>query len=261
VHLEDAAALVSSRYRHLREHEPLLPHRYEEVSNLLPLLQDIQAAGPGVAAFQGGRLVGFLAGWPMLDFRGKRSVFSPEWANAADLKDSQYICEEMYGQLAAEWVADKFAAHYIGLFANDRNAIGAWHWLGFGMIAVDAIRGLHPIKDVDIQIDIQRARSQDLERILKLNDGLRQYMKGSPAFFIAEKFNEDYFREWLENPGKVIWLASINEEPVAFMRMGPANDDVCTIIYDEKTTSIYGAYTRETIRGKDIATALLDHAI
>jgi GNAT superfamily N-acetyltransferase len=56
-------------------------------------------------------------------------------------------------------------------------------------------------------------------------------------------------------------LAYADGDPVAFIRMGPANDDVCTIIYDEKTTSIYGAFTRETERGKNIATSLLAHAL
>jgi len=45
------------------------------------------------------------------------------------------------------------------------------------------------------------------------------------------------------------------------MALGPAKDDVSAIIFDEKTTSIYLAYTWEAMRGKDIATALLDHAL
>jgi predicted GNAT family acetyltransferase len=36
---------------------------------------------------------------------------------------------------------------------------------------------------------------------------------------------------------------------------------VCTIIYDEKTTSIYAAFTKERVRGEGIATVLLDHAL
>jgi GNAT superfamily N-acetyltransferase len=253
---------VSSRYKNLCEQEPHLPHRYEEVSNLLPLLRNImQAVCPGVAAIQDGQLVGFLMGWLMPDFRGKRSVFSPEWANAADLKKSRYIYEEMYKYLAADWVAEKYVAHYISMFANDLEAMRAWHWLGFGMTAVDAVRGLQPIQGGDDQIDVRRANPQNLEQVMELNDGLRQHIKGSPDFFIAEKFSKEYFEEWIEDPDRVIWLAYVNEEPVAFIRIGPANGDVCTIIYDEKTTSIYGAFTKETMQGKDIGTALLEQAI
>jgi GNAT superfamily N-acetyltransferase len=176
------------------------------------------------------------------------------------LRGSRRIYEKMYKCLAADWAADSYGSHYISLFANDLDAIEALHWLGLGILSVDANRGLEPLEDVDVRIDIRRAKLQDLGQFLMLNDELRQYMKSSPVFFIADEYGESYFGEWLEAPDKVIWLASIDGEPVSFMRMGPANDDVCAIIYDEKTTSIYGAYTREPMRGKDIATAMLDHA-
>jgi predicted GNAT family acetyltransferase len=45
------------------------------------------------------------------------------------------------------------------------------------------------------------------------------------------------------------------------MRLEPGDDDVCTIIQDEKTTSIYAAFTKEKVRGEGIATALLDRAL
>ena len=160
-HLVDAAVLVSNRYRRLCEQEPHLPDRYAEVTNLLPLLRSIwSASGVGVAAIRGDRLVGFLTGWQMPSFRGKRSTYSPEWANAADLEDSARIYEELYSHLAATWVADKFVAHYISLFPNDVAALRAWHWLGFGMISVDAIRGLDPIQDhvTGVTICVQSCR-------------------------------------------------------------------------------------------------------
>lgn len=260
--LEDAAAMVSRRYKNLCEQEPHLPHRYKEVSNLLPLLRNImQADCPGVAAIQDGRLVGFLTGWLMPDFRGKRSVYSPEWANAADLRNTGNICEEMYRYLAADWVAEKYVAHYISTLANDLEAMRAWHWLGFGMTAIDAVRGLRPIQGGNDQVEVRRASPQDLEQFMELNDGLRQHVKGSPDFFIAQELSKEYLEQWIQDPDRVIWLAYVNEEPVAFIRIGPARDDVCTIICDEKTTSIYGAFTKEAMRGKDIGTALLEQAI
>jgi ribosomal protein S18 acetylase RimI-like enzyme len=261
-HLEDAAALVSRRYQLLCVQEPLLPHRYTQVSNLLPLLQNIlRADRPGVAAIRDGKLVGFLTGWQMPSFRGKRSTYSPEWANAADLDDSKRIYEEMYSHLAAIWVEDRYIAHYISLFPNDVNALRAWHWMGFGMISVDAICGLDPIQGYDVNVSIRRAELQDLEQVMELHEALRKYMKGAPIFLLTEKRERSYYEEWLRDPSKVVWLAYSKEEPVAFMRLGPADDDVCTIIYDEKTTSIYAAFTNEKVRGEGIATALLDHAL
>ena len=65
----------------------------------------------------------------------------------------------------------------------------------------------------------------------------------------------------VQNPEKIVWLAYLKEEPVAFMRLGPADNDVCTIIVDEKTTSIYAAFTKEKVRKEGFASALLDHAL
>jgi GNAT superfamily N-acetyltransferase len=197
----------------------------------------------------------------MSSFRGKRSIYSPEWANAAELDDSPRIYEEMYSQLAAAWVADKYVAHYISVFPNDVDALRAWHWMGFGMISVDAVRGLDSIPGCDVNMQIRRAELQDLEQVTELHDALWQYHKAAPVFYLSEKSDRNYYEEWLRNPDKVVWLAFLNEEPVAFMTLGPADDDVCTIIYDEKTTSIYGAFTKEKVRGEGIATALLDHAL
>jgi len=261
-HLEDAALLVSDRYGRLCEQIPHLPHRYAKVDNLFPLLRKIlNASGIGMAAIRGDRLVGFLTGWQMPSFRGKRSIYSPEWANAAVLEDSQRIYEELYRQLAAVWVADKYVAHYISLFPNDVNALRAWHWMSFGMISVDAIRGLDSIQGCDVDVYIRRAELQDLEQVMELHEALWQYMKGTPVFLLTEKRDRSYYEEWLRNPEQVVWLAYWNEEPVAFLRLGPADDDVCTIIYDEKTTSIYAAFTKEEVRREGIATALLNHAL
>jgi hypothetical protein len=86
------ARLVSQRYQRLRKQLPELPGRYADTSNLAPLLQGILKPGnPAVAAIQGNQLVGFLTAWQMPDFRGKRSIYSPEWANAAVLDDSACI--------------------------------------------------------------------------------------------------------------------------------------------------------------------------
>ena len=262
VHLEEAASLVSHRYQRLCERVPRLPTRYSEIDILLPLLKNILASsGTGVAAVRENRMVGFLTSWQMPSFRGKRSVYSPEWANAADLEDSARIYEAMYSQLAAGWVADKYTAHYISLFPNDTDALRALHWLGFGMFAIDALRGLEAIPGDQANIRIQRAEAKDIEQVVELHEDLRQYMKSAPVFFLSDPHDRSYYQEWLQSPDKVVWLAYWKEEPVAMMRLGPADEDVCTIIVDEKTTSIYSAFTKEETRREGVASALLDRAL
>jgi GNAT superfamily N-acetyltransferase len=257
-HLEDAAALVVSRYQNLYALEPLLPDRYLHQLNILPHLESLYNAGsPGVVAIQDGKLVGFLMGWTMEEFRGKKSTFSPEWANAAKLDNSKFIYQEMHQALTEKWVAAGYVAHYITIFANDHEAITACQWLGYGMFSVDAIRGLEPVQRKATEVEIRLANPKDLDDIVSLNQGLRAYMMGSPSFFIPDTLDKEVFQAWIDDPQKDIWLAYSGDEPLAFFRVGPANHDVSLIIVDEKTTSIYGAYTKETERGKEIASALL----
>jgi GNAT superfamily N-acetyltransferase len=260
-HLQDAAALAGSRYKELREQVPFLPPRYAEVSTLLPLLRDIVEEGPGVASIRGGRLVGFLSGWLLLSFRGKRAAFSPEWANGADLEDSRRIYEEMYTHLAAPWVADGYATHLISMLVNDRDGIDGWHWLGFGMIAGDAVRDLQSVPSRGTSVDIRRARLQDLAQVTLLNEALCRYLAASPTFLgdAEERARGDY--EAWQDPDKAIWLAYHDTEAVAYLELGSANEDASTIIYDEKTTNITGAFTREEVRGRGIATALLNRSL
>lgn len=260
-HIEDAAALVCSRYANLCEQIPYMPHRYTQPASIQSLLAEImQTAPPGVVAIESGRLTGFLTGWQMPSFRGKRCTYSPEWANATNLADSHRLYEEMYTHLADIWVADRYLSHYISVFPNDVDALRTWYWMNFGMFAVDALRGLDSIHSGN-SVHIRRAELGDIELVMELHEDLWMYMQGTPVFFLAEKRERSYYEEWLQNPGKAVWLACRPDRPVAFMRLGPADDDACTIIIDEKTTSIYGAFTKEEVRGSGIATALLDHAL
>jgi GNAT superfamily N-acetyltransferase len=261
-HLQDAAALVSRRYQGLREQVPSLPPRYAEVRTLLPMLRDIAGAGPGVAAIHGGRLAGFLSSWLIPSFRGKRSAFSPEWANGADLENSPRIYEAMYTHVSASWVADGYTTHLIGLLANDRDGLAGWHWLGFGMLAADAVRDLQPAPGPDTNVEIRRAGLRDLEQVQALHEALAQYMAAPPIFLVrAHERDRSYYEEWLQNPDRAIWLAFQDGDAVAYIRQGPASEDASTIIYDDKTTSITGAFTRERARGGGIATALLNRSL
>lgn len=261
-HLEDAAVLVSCRFAQLREQEPLLPARYTNVSEVLPLLNNIlTTTDHGVVALRGGRLVGFLTGWVLPSFRGQRSTISPEWANAAELEDSQYIYEEMYSHLAADWVADRYVAHYISIFPNDSEALRACHWMGFGMAAVDAVRSLETIPGNHKDIEVRIADLLDLDEVMAFDEALWKHVSETPSFLLSERKDRNHYEKWIQHTRKSVWLAYYDDEPMAFMCLGPANEDTCTIIIDEKTTSIYGAFTKENMRGNGIATALLNHAL
>lgn len=261
-HLEDAARLVSIRYQKLLARVPSLPPRYADANTYIPLLENAAEAGTGVAALEKGKLKGFHAAWRLPSFRGKRSIFSPEWANAVVEPDGRRIYETMYTYLAPLWGADGYLTHLVSLFANDQDGMECWQWLGFGMMAVDAMRNVQFESECTCEVDIRLAGLQDMDAVIALAEALHRHTAGSHTFLIGDRKRERaYYEAWIHNPGKAIWLAYQGTRAVAFLKIGPANDDACTIIVDEKTASITGAFTEEEVRGEDIATSLLKRSL
>jgi len=261
-HLEDAARLVSQRYQDLRHQRPLLPEKYTWLDVLLPLLEDVLQAGPGVAAFDKNQLVGFLSGYLRPELWGRPGAFSPEWANAAEMGDSRRIYEELYTAQAAAWMDRGFSAHYISMLANDQAGIQGWHWLGFGLAAADAIRPLQPVPEPAHPVDIRPATLDDVDAILALDHGLIRHISGSPTYYPHEAPHErQFYLDWLGSPANAFWLAYQGAEPVAYMGFGPASQEASTIIVDDGTTSIPGAFTVSVARGTGVASALLNHGL
>jgi GNAT superfamily N-acetyltransferase len=261
-HLEDAAVLWVSRYRAQRVCTPHLPSQYQDANAVLPLLEDLASQAPGVVALGGDHVVGFLLGFLLDTFRGKRSTYSPEWANAADPEEGREIYREMYAGLSARWVADGRFTHVISLLAHDRETLDALHWLGFGMAAVDATRGLLLARGATADVAIRRAQLEDVEQVMALEEALQRHLAAAPVLLpLIGKHGAAFHERWLADPNNALWLACQGGEAVGYMRLGPASPDACHIIRDDGTASITGAFTKVSVRGQGIGTALLNHAV
>ena len=261
-HLEDAAALVSARYRALRGMLPLMPSRFKDPDAILPQLRDLAGQAPGVVAMRGSRLAGFLLAYQFPDFRGKPGVYAPEWANGAELEDSRRIYEALYAGLAGRWVDAGYCTHLLSIMANDQDGLEGWRWLGFGLLAADGVRDLGPVQDQGAGMDVRRAGPGEIERVTRLMDALRRHMAAPPTFLHQEDAigaQED--GKWLSDAAYAVWLAYQGNDAVACMVQGPANSRASGLIDDKGTTSIVGAYTRETARGSGVATALLNRVL
>ena len=256
-YLQDAAALVATRYQALRQRTPLLPAQYEKVNVLLPMLQEL-ADVPGVATLRSGRLVGFLAGFVISQFLGKRAVYSPEWANGAEMDDVRRIYEEMYAHLSGQWAADGCATHLVTLLAHDRASLEAWQWLGFGLAGVDGLRTLQPVDAAGAQVAVRLAKAEDAAEVTALTQALERHMAAPPTFWPHEL--EDC-AEWVQASNGAIWLAQEGGQTVGCMAVGPANPDACAIIQDKGTASIVLAITHEAARSHGIATRLLNQSL
>lgn len=261
-HLEDAAKLFTRRYKEMRSESAILPSQHEKQDLILPLLQNLVDNGPGVVAMRGPRLVGFLTGQVLPDFRGHRAVWSPEWANAAEVKDSKEIYQSMYEVLSSKWVADGCSNHLITLFTDDYDAIDAWFWEGFAMVAVDALRDLSPIGKRSASIRIRKAEIQDSDLLSKFCEKLVQHLLAAPTFLKQDhKDEKEHYEKLLSDPLCPRWFAYLGKDPVAFIGLEPANSSKCHIVSDEKTIRVADAFTLKDERHQGIATSLLSHAI
>lgn len=257
-HLEDAAELVTRRYEALRAQVPIMPPRYADRGTILGMLQGMAGRCLGVVAFQGSRMAGFILGYPLDELLGRRCAYSPEWANGAELGESRRIYEAMYTQLAPAWVADGCCSHAISMLGNDRNGMEGWHWMGFGMVAIDGIREAEPLPGVIPSADIRQARLEDAAKVGALFRGLERYMAGAPTFWAHDMGDAE---EWLAKPRNVMWLAYEGGEAVGCLGMEVGHEGGCEVLQDEMTVSAEPAFVREGVRGKGIGVALLDKAL
>jgi len=261
-HLEDAAGLFTESIRQERLQSPLLPERFEDPATILPRLKNLSERSPGVAAICQKQLRGFMMGWPLPSWRGRRSVCVPEWAHAEIGGDRVKILNAMYENLARQWIGDGCFTHLVGVLAHDRDIIDALFWLGFGLGAVDAMRDLGEVRGPFADVEIRRAGVEDTDVILSLCHGQERYMAASPTFMaLVELTGEEDCRNLLTDPGVATWLASYEGEAVSRLRIGPSHEGAAYVISDEKTASITAAFTREHVRGLGIAASLLKHSL
>ena len=226
-HLEDAAGIVSRRYRALRHADTRAARALPGCSVLLELLGPMAGKSQGVAALRGGQLAGFLTGYLTPVFRGQATVYSPEWANGAEGSGSRRIYEEMYAVAAGEWVAAGFFDHYVTLLGHEGEEIDAWHGLGFGDVVRDGLCGLsRPAlrcgENGAADVEIRRATPADFPAVLPLYRGLMAHLWSAPVFLTdAAESRAEENEAWLANPANALWAAFRGDEAIAMLGARP----------------------------------------
>jgi GNAT superfamily N-acetyltransferase len=261
-HIEDGAALVAGRFRKLRQLVPELPSQYGEAETIANLLSYFSKKTTGAAAIEGSLLVGLLMGAALDSFKGKRSVYVPEWGNAALRHRSRQTYAQLYGHMSAQWAADGCVNHVMTVFANDEDPKEALFWEGFGMLVVDAMRDLNPVTGAAGDVEVRRASAEDRDLFIELSQGLLDHVAAAPTFRPSDEVRkQEYFDKLMGDEFWEIFLAFREGEGIAYLEIGPADPSACTIKDDEKTASITGAFTRASGRGDGVATALLNPAL
>ncbi len=265
-HAEPAALLVRERLAALRRVTPELSESCGSSEALTARIARLADRGPGAAAFDGKRLVGFLGAMPIGRYAGRPSMLSPEWGNGATPdatpEEARRIYESLYTEAAQEWTARGAETHLLCLLANDATAFETFSWLGFGRVVCDAVRSLAPIQGPRATCDVRRAAAGDAPLVLDLDRCLHAHTESSPVFLPqGEPEGVDWWAAKIADPATAIWIAEVSTGPVGYLIHGPASDDACDLIVDSLTSSITGAYVVPEARRGGAATALLARAV
>ena len=252
--LDDARLLAYQNYLEECEHTKCLP----KVDNT-PGLSFFVKKGLGVVAYDGDKLLGFLASFPAWDNAfdsNARGTFIPLHAHGAVKENRDKIYKRMYQYLADILVSKGVLYHGICFYAHDNIGKMALFQYGFGMRCCDAMKELsnNEITYID-GITYSELSKENVSDVRELRKALFSHLHKSPCFMSATTTD---FNNWIikaEARDTRLFVATDNDEVVAFFEV---TDEGENFIGGSNLRHFCGAYCKETYRGK-IAYGLLSY--
>lgn len=260
-HIEDAAELVSLRFRTERSQNQLLPTQFERANAIVPHLQGLVRKVPGVIAMRENQIVGFLIGFRANLFRGQRGVFVADWAHAATEERIFDTYRAMYAEIAPHWLANGCFTHALQFYPHEKGVREAMFSSGFGMVVIDALRDLTPVQASAPQIiEIRQASLEMIETIRPLESALNRHLSSARIWLPLLECTGRNWESWFTDAQHALWLAYHNGEAVGYLCIESSSHNGLPVA-DDVTASITGAYTIPTMRGHRIGAALLNRAL
>jgi len=200
----------------------------------------------------------FLAGYDIEELWGKcKGIYCPLYGHGAIKRNRRKIYQYLYKKAAEIWVEKGITNHSITLYAQDKEILDTWFWMGFGIRCVDAIREVNQINKEKSEINIKKAKLSDVSSLADIDAKHNSYYKESPIFMpVQEEDPISHLTEWLGKENHHMWVAYDNKKVIGYMRIEENGERLFTEHQD--IMNITGAYVEETYRGKSIGTYLLD---
>ncbi|UCG42081.1 MAG: GNAT family N-acetyltransferase [candidate division WOR-3 bacterium] len=259
-HSSAAARLFAESYRTAREQDPLLPPRFEDPQVVEPRIGEMAEKRLGVAALTDGVLTGYLLGRVIPSWRGARTAYVPFWAHAVSGEERGRAMEDMYSALTGGWTSDGCTVHLATVLAQDKEIVDTLFRVGHGMAVYDTMRDLRPVDGPFADVNVRRAGPEDRDTFHSLRAGLVDYLSGPPVFLVTgEDKAEEYYRDWLGDRSKAVWLAYRGAEAAGYLQACRLDEKV--LVTDDRTAWVQGAYTRQDLRNQGIAAALLRECV
>lgn len=258
-HRPAAAAMVAQAYGRERAAVPMLgEHDVAMIaSKAMGALCD---NGLGVAAVEGGRLMGFVSGFPVQKFFGASDgVYVPVFGHGAVAEDAPRVYRALYTHAAEQWVRQGQLSHAITLFAHEA-PVQTWFWMGFGLRCVDGIRDPTPIAARNTGLTVRAITADDAELLWPLHREHQSYYHRSPLFMpYRADADAEPLRQWLQQPDHWMWAVFDGSKPISYMHVRHGGETfVCD---DPAMRNICSAFTMPSARGSGAATLLMNHII
>jgi GNAT superfamily N-acetyltransferase len=182
-------------------------------------------AGPGVAAFDGSSIVGYMVA-PLPAVPGPTVARLGPAHHAVRPASARPAYRRMYEVLAGKLVAAGLTYHSLPVPAAVLSAVEACFELGFG---VDQIRGAVPLRDLQPSAaaeakDVRTATAGDLDGLLQLAVELTKFHARAPMFQPAlldvRQIRQDLIRAIGDDSATVLVVAD-EGRPVAMMSAQP----------------------------------------
>ncbi len=258
-HISSAAELALEGYNNERISVTTLPFIQS-----VPDLTHFADNGLGVAALEGGKLVGFICSTNPFNnaFRSTdvRGIFSPMGANAAVKENRCKVYAALYQAVGERWVRAGAVAHAISLYAHDEALQRQFYLYGFGLRCIDAIRDMSPIEGFSCQgYEFVELKPQEYPSVYPLDFSLNRHYCESPFFMNREPNTLESFTKECVCEQARYFVASYNRQNCAYIKI--SDNGEAFIAEGETYRHIRGAYCLPEHRGRGIMQNLLNFTI
>ncbi|MCL2478560.1 MAG: GNAT family N-acetyltransferase [Treponema sp.] len=259
-HIEQAVIIARTNYENEYRENPILPPK--------PEIPDLNFAKNelGVAAFDGGKMTGYLCCLGPFDnafgTTNAKGIWSPLHGNGTIDGSRNNLMARMYQEAARKWAAAGVTSHSITFYAHNAPVENQLFRYGFGLRCIDAIRQMAEIDIADDpDLHIAELEYDDFRLVLPLDKLLRNHMKESPAFMRYEPGDEEESRQTKRVIRKDVryFTADITGKIIAFIKIADGGENF--ISNSKYMKNICGAYCLPEFRGKGIFQKLLNYVI
>ncbi len=264
--------IVDFTYSHRAEATALALAGYEEECRSVSALPQVDTVpdlgtfadnGLGVAALEGGKMLGFICCYPPFDnaFRSTdvRGLFSPMGANAAIKENRGKIYTAMYQAAGEKWVSAGAVCHALCLYAHDEELQRQFYLYGFGLRCIDAIRPLS-LEAIDCMpcegYTFVELAKNEYSLLYPLDFLLNRHYCHSPFFMNRKPDSAEDFEEQCASENARYFAAKQNDQLCAFIKIAETGE--AFIAGGPAYRHIRGAYCLPEHRGKGVYQNLLN---